>query len=108
MPSIDSHPTEIRLSRNRALLSVTWENGETVDYPAALLRERARDATSVRFDVDGWSVPAAPDLTITKVEPIGNYAIRLVFSDGHDRGIFPWSYLTDIAAAGSSATIATR
>ena len=108
MPSIENHPTEIRLSRDRTLLSVTWENGETVDYPATLLRERARDAMSVRFDVDGWSVPAAPDLTITKVEPIGNYAIRLAFSDGHDRGIFPWSYLTDIAAAGSSATIATR
>ena len=108
MASTENHPTEIRLSRNRTRLSVTWENGATVDYPAALLRERARDATSVRFDADGWSVPAAPDLTINKVEPIGNYAIRLAFSDGHDRGIFPWSYLANIAAAGSSATIETR
>jgi DUF971 family protein len=40
-------------------------------------------------------------LTITKVEPIGNYAVRLAFSDGHDRGIFPWAYLNEIAAAGA-------
>ncbi len=83
-------------------LSVTWENGATDAFPAALLRERARDADSVRFAVNGWAVPAAADLTITAVEPIGNYAVRLAFSDGHDRGIFPWAYLTEIAAAGSS------
>jgi len=47
-------------------------------------------------------VPAADDLTIVAVEPIGNYAVRLAFSDGHDRGIFPWAYLTEIAAAGAS------
>ena len=45
-------------------------------------------------------MPAASDLTITNIEPIGNYAVRLAFSDGHDRGIFPWAYLTEIAAAG--------
>jgi len=95
------HPTEIRLDRDRTCLSVTWDNGETCALPAALLRDRARDARSVRFEVDGWTVPAPRDLTITKVEPIGNYAVRLAFSDGHDRGIFPWAYLNEIAAAGT-------
>jgi DUF971 family protein len=96
------HPTEIRLDRNRAGLRVTWDNGATDAYPAALLRERARDAGSVRHAVDGWAVPAAGDLTITTVEPIGNYGIRLAFSDGHDRAIFPWAYLAEIATAASS------
>ena len=103
MPAIEMHPTEIRLNRNRTQLSVTWDNGATVAIPAALLRERARDANSVRLEVDGWAVPAAAGLTITKVEPIGNYALRLSFSDGHDRGIFPWSYLNDIAGAPAAA-----
>lgn len=97
-----TRPTEIRLERGRSRLSVTWDDGTTDAFPAPLLRERARDANSVRFAVNGWAVPAASDLTITAVEPIGNYAIRLAFSDGHDRGIFPWAYLTEIAAAGSS------
>jgi DUF971 family protein len=93
------NPSEIRLNRDRTRLSVTWDTGRTIDYPASFLRERARDANSVRFEVDGWAVPAASGLTITKVEPIGNYAVRLAFSDGHDRGIFPWTYLTEIAAS---------
>jgi len=92
-------PTEIRLNREHTRLSVTWENGVTSDYAASLLREKARDANSVRFALNGWAVPAARGLTITGVEPIGNYALRLSFSDGHDRGIFPFAYLVDIAAA---------
>jgi len=92
-------PTEVRLNRERTCLSVTWENGVTAHYAASLLREKARDANSVRFALNGWAVPAASGLTITGVEPIGNYALRLSFSDGHDRGIFPFAYLTDIATA---------
>lgn len=95
------NPSEIRLNRDRTRLSITWDNGKTIDYPAAFLRERARDANSVRVAVDGWAVPAASSLTITKIESIGNYAVRLEFSDGHDRGIFPWAYLTEIAATAS-------
>jgi len=98
------NPTEIRLDRNRTRLRVTWENGATASYAAALLRDRARDATSVRIAVDDWAVPAASDLTITKVEPVGNYGIRLAFSDGHDRAIFPWAYLAEIAASGSNTS----
>jgi DUF971 family protein len=104
----NAHPTEIRLESGRSRLSVTWDDGTTDAFPAPLLREKARDANSVRFAVDGWAVPAASDLTITAVEPIGNYAVRLAFSDGHDRGIFPWAYLTEIAAAGSSGAAAAR
>ena len=91
------NPTEIRLDANRTQLSVTWENGVTSTYAASLLRERARDAGSVRMALNDWAVPAAPGLTITAVDPIGNYAIRLAFSDGHDRGIFPWAYLAELA-----------
>lgn len=92
------HPAEIRLAPARTHLTVAWENGAVDTYPAALLRDRARDANSVRVAVNGWVVPAAAGLTITAVEPIGNYAVRLAFSDGHDRGIFPWAYLAEIAA----------
>lgn len=98
------NPTEIRLDASRTRLSVTWDNGVTSTYAAALLRERARDAGSVRTAINDWAVPAAPDLTITAVDAIGNYAVRLAFSDGHDRGIFPWPYLAEIAELRSGAT----
>jgi DUF971 family protein len=99
-------PTEIRLERGRSRLAVTWEDGSTDAFPAPLLREKARDANSVRFAVNGWAVPAPADLTITAVEPIGNYAVRLAFSDGHDQGIFPWAYLTEIAVDASDDAVA--
>jgi len=102
------NPTEICLSRDRTRLSVTWENGAASTYPATLLRGRARDAGSVRAAVNGWSVAARSDLTITEVEPIGNYAVRLAFSDGHDRGIYPWAYLVEIDGARAPENIQDR
>jgi DUF971 family protein len=102
------YPTEIHLDRRRTSLSITWESGATSTYAAPLLRERARDASSVRTIVNGWGVPASPSLSITSIEPIGNYAVRLAFSDGHDRGIFPWAYLMEIAASGSPIVAATN
>ena len=101
------NPTEIRLDRSRTQLSVVWETGATSSYPASLLREKARDAGSVRTTINDWAVPADSDLQITRVEPIGNYAVRLAFSDGHDRGIFPWPYLAEIAEmrSGAAATM---
>lgn len=94
-------PTEIRLNHDRRRVSITWDNGKTIDYSAALLRERSRDADSVRIAVNGWAVPAARNIAITHIEPIGHYGLRLAFSDGHDRGIFPWAYLIEIADAAS-------
>ena len=90
-------PTSIRLDKSRTQLSVTWDSGATCTYPATLLRERARDAGSVRMALNDWAVPVAPNLQITAIDAVGNYAVRLAFSDGHDRGIFPWPYLAEIA-----------
>ena len=98
------NPTEIRLDASRTQLSVTWDNGVTSTYAASALRDRARDAGSVRTAINDWAVPATPDLTITAVDPIGNYAVRLAFSDGHDRGIFPWPYLAEIAELRAGST----
>lgn len=102
------YPTEVRLNPARTSLSITWESGVTSSFPATLLRERARDARSVRWVVNGRALAAAADLTITAVEPIGNYALRLAFSDGHDRGIYPWIYLADIADGTSRAGVGAR
>lgn len=97
MSTIELFPSEIRIARDRRRLSITWDDGTTVEFPATLLRRRARDAGSVRILADGREPPVATGLTITSAEPIGHYALRLSFSDGHDRGIFPWSYLQELA-----------
>lgn len=90
----DPWPTEIRLSRDRRLLTVTFDNGESHALSAEYLRVFSPSA-----EVQGHSaeqrvtVGGKERVEILKVEPIGNYAVKLSFDDMHDTGIFTWSYL---------------
>lgn len=90
-------PQKITLAADRRSLLLDWGDGRADCASAAALREACRSSRSVRARVDGWAVPAGPDLTIVDVRPVGHYAVNLVFSDGHDRGIYPWAYLREIA-----------
>jgi DUF971 family protein len=92
-------PTELRVAKNKAALSVTFETGETFTHPAELLRVLSPSA-----EVQGHSpeqrvtVPGKRNVKISQVLPIGNYAVRIVFDDGHDSGIFTWTYLHELGA----------
>ncbi|WP_044552182.1 gamma-butyrobetaine hydroxylase-like domain-containing protein [Mesorhizobium japonicum] len=89
-------PLEIKVTAARSLLSVAWDDGAVSLIPASTLRARSRAAQEVRAHIDG-NKRSFETVTVTSAEAIGSYAIRLVFSDGHDRGIYPWSYLREIA-----------
>jgi DUF971 family protein len=92
-----SWPTEIRLGKDRRRLDVVFEDGAAYVLPAEYLRVFSPSA-----EVQGHSpaerktVPGKADVAITRVEPVGNYAVRLVFDDGHATGIFGWSYLREL------------
>ena len=92
-----SWPTEIRLSPDKRSLSVAFEDGKAFSIPAELLRvnspsaEVQGHAPSQRITVTGKK-----DVRITAVEPVGSYAVRLVFDDGHDSGLFTWEYLYEL------------
>ncbi len=87
-------PIEIRLRRTENLLNITFDDGSTASLPAEYLRVESPSA-----EVQGHSpaqrqlVPGKRHVDITNIEPTGNYAVRLIFSDGHDTGIFSWDYL---------------
>jgi DUF971 family protein len=89
--------TEIRLKRAEKILEVQFDDGETFRLPAELLRVESPSA-----EVQGHSpdqrqlVPGAAGVGILRLEPVGNYAIRIVFDDGHDTGLFTWSYLHEL------------
>lgn len=97
----DPVPHEIRLAPDRRSLLIDWGGGRPEQATATALREACRASRSVRLQIDGWAVPAPADLTIVDVRPVGHYAINLVFSDGHDRGIYPWRYLKEISRQGN-------
>ena len=87
-------PTELRLRKDRKALCVAFDNGEAFDLDAEYLRVKSPSA-----EVQGHSpderktVGGKKNVLILEVNPIGNYAVRLVFDDLHSTGIFSWDYL---------------
>lgn len=87
-------PKELRVSKDRKLLTVTFPDHRPSELPAELLRVLSPSA-----EVQGHSpeqrvtVPGKKEVTILKIEPVGNYAVRITFDDFHDTGIFTWNYL---------------
>jgi DUF971 family protein len=92
-------PVEIRLKQKERVLEVDFDDGRSFRYPAELLRVESPSA-----EVQGHGpsqktiVPGKRTVAITGVEPVGHYAVRLVFDDGHDTGIYSWTYLHELAA----------
>lgn len=95
-----SAPSELRVSKDRRLLTVTFPGHQPFEFTAELLRVLSPSA-----EVQGHSpdqrvtVPGKKDVTITKIEPVGNYAVRITFSDFHDSGIFTWDYFHELGHA---------
>ena len=87
-------PTELRLAKDRRTLAVTFADGSAFTLPAEYLRVESPSA-----EVQGHSpderktVPGKREVMILEVQPVGNYAVRLVFDDMHSTGIYSWDYL---------------
>ena len=87
-------PTEIRLDNAKTTLTVSFDSGERFALPAEYLRVESPSA-----DVQGHSpeqkqvVTGKRHVKIVGLEPVGNYAVRLTFDDGHDTGLYSWDWL---------------
>jgi DUF971 family protein len=90
-------PTEIRLHQTSKVLEVTFDDGKQFRLPCEYLRVYSPSA-EVRGHGPGQEVlqTGKRDVNIGAVEPVGVYAVKLTFSDGHDTGIFSWDYLYDL------------
>ncbi len=90
-------PTEIRLDRAARLLHVTFGDGARYALPAEYLRVESPSA-EVQGHGPGQKtiLGGKQNVGIGAVEPVGHYAVRLVFDDGHDTGIFSWDYLREL------------
>ena len=90
-------PTELRLAKDKRVLTVAFDGGDSFALPAEYLRVKSPSA-----EVQGHSpderktVPGKRNVTILEVQPVGNYAVRLVFDDLHSTGIFSWDYLAEL------------
>jgi DUF971 family protein len=90
-------PTELRLIKDEARLEIEFSDSRTHSLPAEYLRVESPSA-----EVQGHGpnqkkiVAGCRRVKIVELEPVGNYAIRIVFDDGHDTGIYSWSYLHEL------------
>jgi DUF971 family protein len=91
-------PIELRLDKDKRVLTVSYEDGQSFALPAELLRVFSPSA-----EVQGHSpdqrvtVPGKKNVGIARIEPVGNYAVRIVFTDGHDTGLYVWEYLRELS-----------
>jgi DUF971 family protein len=90
-------PTELRVDPPRTTLTVLFDSGEHFALPAEYLRVESPSA-----EVQGHSaaqkqiVPGKRQVKIAALEPVGNYATRIRFDDGHDTGLYSWDYLYEL------------
>lgn len=92
-------PTDIRLHQQSRLLEITFDNNMHCKLSCEFLRVYSPSA-EVRGHGAGQEVlqTGKENVNIIAIEPIGNYAIKLQFSDGHDTGLYSWDYLYDLAS----------
>ena len=97
MTEAHPRPTNIVMHRQSHMLEISFDDGATFEYPSELLRVYSPSA-----EVRGhWGKGAKlqldkQDVNIDDIRPVGQYAIKIVFDDGHDSGLFDWRYLYDL------------
>jgi len=92
-------PTEIKLHQQSRVMEVAFNDDSRFNLPYEYLRVFSPSA-EVRGHGPGQEVlqVGKKNIEIKAIEPVGQYAVVLVFSDGHDSGIFSWDYLYDLGA----------
>lgn len=88
-------PTDIKLHKASKTLTLTYASGEEFTLSAEFLRVHSPSA-----EVQGHGKPILQfgklNVGLSKLEPAGNYALKLTFDDGHDSGLFTWEYLYEL------------
>ena len=95
--AISPRPTQIKLKKAEKRLDITFDDGVAFSYPAELLRV---ESPSAEVQGHGSSqkkmIAGRRHVGVMEIEPVGNYAVRLIFDDLHDTGIFSWQYLYEL------------
>jgi DUF971 family protein len=90
-------PVEIKLHQKSRVVEISFDDGKVFRLSCEYLRVYSPSA-EVRGHGPGQEVlqPGKKDVEITAIEPVGNYAVKITFSDGHDTGLYSWDYLYEL------------
>jgi len=90
-------PRAISHRRAAGTLELEWPDGTRQALPETMLRQSCRCAGCIAERRRTQRAPVVADgIRLTGIEPVGAYAVQLIFSDGHQRGIYPWPYLKSL------------
>lgn len=96
---INAHPTEIKLHQVSNIIEISFDDGSVFQLPSEYLRVYTQSAEAVGHGPGQDTLQVGKeDVAIKEIRPIGNYAIALTFSDGHDSGIYTWDLLYKLGA----------
>lgn len=98
MPHLQPVPIDIKLLQKTRVIEITFDNGKHFSLPCEYLRVFSPSAEVRGHGVNqGKLVTGKQNVNIISIEPVGNYAIKLVFDDGHSTGLYSWETLYDLA-----------
>lgn len=90
-------PTEIKLHQKSRVLELSYDDGRRFELPCELLRVYSPSAEVKGHGAGSGVLQVGKEaVTVTAIEPVGNYAVKLVFDDGHSTGLYSWEYLYDL------------
>ena len=97
-PMNDDPPEELRLKDRGRTLEIGYAGGESFALSSEFLRVESPSA-EVKGHGPGQevTVPGKRNVTILKLEPVGHYAVRIIFDDGHSTGLYTWRYLRQLS-----------
>ncbi len=97
MSENNSNPVAINLHQTSRILEVEYDDGEKFELSCEYLRVHSPSA-DVKGHGPGQEVlqTGKENVNISEIEPVGNYAVKLIFDDGHNTGLYSWSYLYEL------------
>ncbi|WP_350333703.1 DUF971 domain-containing protein [Coralliovum pocilloporae] len=91
MSAQSPQPTELRVSQDKRCLTVSFDNNERFELSAEYLRVESPSAEVQGHGADQKQIVSGKKhVSISNIEPVGNYAVRITFSDGHNTGYYMW------------------
>jgi len=90
-------PESINLHQKSRILEITFSDGQNFELSCELLRVYSPSA-EVKGHGPGQSVlqTGKENVSITRIDPVGHYAVKLIFDDGHETGLYSWAYLYEL------------
>jgi DUF971 family protein len=90
-------PLDIQLHETSGRVDLLWSDGLRACLSGQQLRLACRCATCESLRRAGQAVAVGPDAAVSQLRPVGDIGLQIIFTDGHDRGIYPWPYLHQLS-----------